>query len=333
MHEGICPFAQTKTHAMKTKRTRIITLLLLTAVLFLSSAAISMAQTPAVVYNHHEPRSAGQSRLALTAPLTSVGGPHQLIGDDLFGMNYLPGFIPANTQGLRVSFSMDSSQVGFTGSGPGVWIATCEMLTLNAGSPDPYRLEPCISLWPSANCGLASACWVISLGWFDSSGNGHPNNVQYLYTYYYPRLSGTISAFYTGSAWTEQVYISQNGQTYSYNPPVSGNYVSTANNDWTSVETDPSQSGLFIYSGFDWQVTRPNFLVGGSWQTWNLGGSSYKELGVYAMVDPVPNTNNLGVAFMSTPGVNVQVGQSATNNQEQEWCISGNCPLAPSPLS
>jgi hypothetical protein len=170
--------------------------------------------------------------------------------DDLFGMHYDGGDVPANAQGIAISFSSSTAGVSFSSSN---FVSTCLMVTLNAGSPDPYRLEPCVSLWPSSSCssqGISTTCWAVSLGWFDSNGNGQPKNVAYLSTATYPSISGMIQGFYTASAWTDEIVIYQTAASpYTFKPPVSGTYVDGSNNDWSSVETGSGQTGITFSSG------------------------------------------------------------------------------------
>jgi hypothetical protein len=97
-------------------------------------------------------------------------------------------------------------------------------------------------------------------------------------------------------------------------------------------ETNPGQTGFSLSSSFNWGLSSPEFYVSSAWQTWNQHSGSWYAFQGYADVQSNgTNTNNIGTAFQSSPGVNIKIGQSATDGQQKFWCISGSCPPRPPP--
>jgi hypothetical protein len=249
--------------------------------------------------------------------------------DDLFGLFYDGGNVPSSAQGIRISFSSSTTGITFDNSSGSV--ADCEMVTLTSGS-NPYRLEPCVSIFPqSGTCsshGISANCWDISLGWWDSSG-GHPDNVAYISASTYPSISGTIEGYYTGSQWEDVVYISQTNNVYTYNPPVCSStcqYVYGGNNDWTSVETSPNQSGDDFSSSFAWTLTNPQFLESGIWYGYNSQVSGSDVLTAKVAWQPGLSNNTLSTSQLTStinPGVEVyEYGSNPTNQNGNTWTWS-----------
>lgn len=247
--------------------------------------------------------------------------------DDLFGYNFSPDRLPANTAGLEASYAMSTTGVTLSCS-QGGWVGTVNTLRVSAGSPDEWLLQGFVGL----GCNGSTEVWNIQYAYFDNNNNYYSGNLGTLSISSYSSLSGNILIYYTGSVWTLQVYVSQTSHTYSYNYPSNGGTKADAsNNDWTAVETDYQQVGLSFSSSFSWTVNAPHFRVSGAWQNWNIAGSNYKELDMYALYQPSKSGNTIGVWPSSTRGVTVYVGQSYNDTEEMTWCISGVCPMLPAP--
>ncbi len=261
--------------------------------------------------------------------------------DDTFGLSYdtnygaRTGYLPSSTEGLEIAYSISTTGVTCTNSSG--WVAAVDSLLIAGGSPSDAVLQASVAL---ACTGSGSNQWNIQYGWYDNSGNWQGGyTITSLSTGTYSSLSGNIKIYYTGSCWTEVTYVSQTGNPYS--PPnggcyssIQGTVASNTHDDWTNDETDKGQVGLTLSTSFVWQIEYPQFFVGGAWQDWNVHTSMYDALYAYADVQPAlgtTNPNNIGVALMSTPGVYVQIGQSASGGQSNFWCVSGTCPLV-SPL-
>jgi hypothetical protein len=271
--------------------------------------------------------------LLVLPPVVSATSPPR---DDLFGLDYSPygghqtSFVPANTQGLYLYYAI--STTGITCTSSSGWVLVVDTLSIAGGSPKNATLQATIGF----SCtGSGTSQWNIQYGWYNNSGKWNGLFlIASLSTSTYSSLSGTVKIYYIGSCWTEVTYVSQVSKSYS--PPNGGCYPSIqgtkadgSNNDWMDVETDYQQSGINFGSTFQWTINTPEFYVGGVWQNWNWGPSNYKYLSGYAVVNSNLNRNNLGVTFLSSPGVDVQVGQSASDGQEHDWCVVGHC-LSPS---
>lgn len=250
--------------------------------------------------------------------------------DDLFGVNYDPDHVPSSTKGIQATYSEGTYKVSMTNGhtawcvgSPSMGVVATVHTNLNwvlQGGPDLGR----------DNSGNYN--WLIGWGRFDASGHWTCGNLATLSASTYPSLSGTVKIYYTGSAWILQVYVSQNGVTYSHTYESNiGTSVDGSSQDWDAVETNYQQVGLTLSNGWEWHIERPAFLVGSTWQYYNVQGSNYQELIVYATFQPSKSGNAIGVWPLSTPGAKVYNGAHYNNTQEMVWCISGLCPIVPSP--
>lgn len=265
--------------------------------------------------------------LLMSVPIVSASSSN----DDLFGINYDSHFVPSSTKGIEVQYISSTAGVTLTsgylswctlisGSGAGS-IGTVATVHTSGG----YVLQGGATLVTNSS---GKATWFMGWGYFDNSNNWYCGTLKALSASTWTTLSGTEEIYYTGSAWELKVYSTQTGATYTYTYPSNiGTTVDGSSQDWNAAETTASQTGVTLSSSFGWEITYPEFLVSGSWQGWNISGGTYKELSVNATVQPYTiNYNNIGIAFMSTPGVYIQIGQSASNQQTNTWCISGTCP-------
>lgn len=171
--------------------------------------------------------------------------------------------------------------------------------------------------------------WYIGWGRFDASGGWTCGTLATLSASTYPSLTGSIQVYYSGSNWRADITIYQNSQVYTHTFESGiGQYVSASNNDWTAAETDYQQQGVTLASNFQWQLTDPQFLVGGYWQNWNYHNSPSNlpeiyKLYMYVTFLPIKQGNTIGVQPLTTPGVKVYIGSSQANNALLSWCISG----------
>ncbi len=249
-------------------------------------------------------------------------------------MRYDGGYVPSGTTGIQMSYSISTSGLSCTSTAGS--IAAINSVRTNGGSPDHWWLQDIIGYY----CGNypSAAYWEIGTQVFDNSGslvNACPptcGDLATLSTSTYSSLSGTISVYYSGSAWILNVYVSQTGLNYqdSTYSSIQGTGVDGSSNaqDSATVETDPYQSGLHYTSSFAWDVTNPEFYVAGGWQTWDSGSSGSCSLDAYVMWSPLNQTENtLAVQKLSNDGVSVyEYGSSPPNNQGTTftWTIASS---------
>jgi hypothetical protein len=263
--------------------------------------------------------------------------------DDQFGMSFdssggRTGYIPANTQGIEISYSVSTSGVT-CGSSSG-WVWALDSLKTNGGGGSEWFLQA----GPALSCDSypSSAQWEISTEVQNPNGQvvgtcpptcQGSSALAILSTSTYPTLSGTIDIHYTGSAWAFNIYVSQTGSTYSPSSysSIQGTYVDGTNNDWDNVETNPQQSGISFASGFQWTANVPEFYVSGVWQTWNHIGGGYYWLYAYADYSASITNNHLVAQQVSSQGVQVVYNSSPTNNDNTllTWRLNPCC--APPP--
>jgi len=254
--------------------------------------------------------------------------------DDNFGMYYDTAYVPSNTSGIQASYSISTSGISCTSTSGS--FAAVESVRTNGGSPDQWWLQGIVGLYcrnyPSASF------WQVGTQVFDNNGNlvnACPptcGNLATLSTSTYPSLSGTISIYYSGSAWILKMYVSQTGQNYepSTYSSIAGTLVesTSGSNDWTSIESDPNQSGLSYTSALSWDITNPEFLVAGGWETWNTGSSGSCSLDAYVADQPnTPSTNTLAVQKISNDGVNVYyygANPPSNNGNTISWSIASS---------
>jgi hypothetical protein len=239
------------------------------------------------------------------------------------GIIFSPDWVPANTHGMKSSYSTSTTGV-----------------TVSVGS----WLGPVSALRTTGN-------WLLQIGVLLNNDGGTLNwNIIWEYFYpnnptpvsgslgrlsatTYPSLSGTYYIQYLTSisGWRGYVYVSQTGTTYTYDyGAAGGSYVNSNNNDWFTIETDPQQAGITFGSNFQWTLTSPQFYVGSSWQNWNYVGRNFKQLYAYIVFKPNKVGNTVGVWELSTPGVKIYVGTSESDGTLVVWCVYGSCPKIPS---
>lgn len=241
--------------------------------------------------------------------------------DDLFGM-YFDGLVPSNTQGIRLTFSINTNHVSCTSNSG--WVAVVDTAHIAGGSPDEALLQASVAL----SCtGSGASQWNVQYGWYDNNGAGHFGYTLASYsTSQYPSLSGTVSIFYTGSAWEEQTYIFTIGQMWSYTyPSIQGTVFDGGSQDWVAVETDAYQNGIAFYSGFSWTETGIEWYTGGSWTAYNyISGPNY-YLKAYADYQPLYAYNALDVKQTGSgfeSGVNVYYyGSSPPDTHGNQWYL------------
>jgi hypothetical protein len=257
--------------------------------------------------------------------------------DDQFGIHYDSSLVPSNTVGILAQFSGSTTGVtltsGHTGwcTGNGAGEGTVGFVG-GVETNNGWNLEGGATLGrdPSGNYQ-----WFIGYGYYNGTGTWtcpSDDNLGTISASTYSTLTGTIKIYYTGSAFKIDIVVSTTSTTYSHTWSSSaGSSVSNSHDDWNLVETNKGQTGVTLTSSYVWEITYPQFLVSGTWQNWNIQGSNWKELGVYATYSPYggSNSNNFAVSFMSTPGVYVKTGTSVSDGTENTWCITGSCPIVP----
>ncbi len=283
--------------------------------------------------------------LVLLLLLINVNVAYANLSDDLFGMSYdtsdgnRPSLLPSGTQGLQFTFSASTTGVTLAGymtgactgiSGAG-WVNSLDTV-LTGGYNGGYVLQGGVELVMDSQ---GNYQWYIEWADFNWTGQFDCGSVDHFSASAYPTISGSESIYYSSSTydWIFKVIVSQNGNIYTYHfPAFIGTNVSSAHDDWTSVETGPSQVGVTVGGNFEWHVASPQFLVNGAWQTWNQQGSNWKRLDVYEVYWPLITPSPIGTLPLSTPGVKIYKGSAySPNDTDILWCIYGNCPLRPSP--
>jgi len=79
--------------------------------------------------------------------------------DDLFGIHYDPSYVPSNTKGLDLSFSITTTHVTCLSSSG--WVAAVDTLTVAGGSPDDAILQASVAL----SCtGAGTTQWNVQYG-------------------------------------------------------------------------------------------------------------------------------------------------------------------------
>ncbi len=228
--------------------------------------------------------------------------------DDQFGYNFSPNYMPLDSQGLSGSYAISVSGTSVncsTGGGPWVLIAV-NTVVVKGGTPHEAVLQDAVGL----GCHNNLEQWEVFYYYWDTSGNTHSAVMKWLSLSSFSSLSGTLSIYYSGSptnSWVFSVYVSQNGETYTYSPgQMGGTYVDGSNNDWTAVETLSNQADVTFSASFQWFVDNPQFYVGGYWQDWNYVASNYYWLYLYAVYKPTSQSTNLiGVQQIGSSGVEV----------------------------
>ena len=125
--------------------------------------------------------------------------------DDQFGMNYSSSWVPTNTQGIRVSYSMSTSHLSCKSSSG--WIAVVDTLQVKSNATHEAVLQAEAGLYCT---GSGSSQWQLRYEYWDNNGVHHNESIFYnLSTSTYPSLTGYVDILYTGSQWQLQIYVSQ----------------------------------------------------------------------------------------------------------------------------
>jgi hypothetical protein len=258
--------------------------------------------------------------------------------DDQFGMSFDSGYssrtnwVPPGTQGLQIRFSVNTPDVDCLNSAGSV--APVLTARIKSGAQYEALLQASVTLLCTGN---GASEWTFGYEYFDNQNNYHDKTIGTLSTSSYSSLTGAISIYYYSgcSCWVDDTYVDQNNANYIYLYPstIQGTYVDGNNNDWSNVETDASQVGIFFYFGFSWPLTDPAFYIGGYFQHYNyFGGGSNFYMEAYADFSPVtPSSNYLAVVQSGSGyggGVNIYwYGPNPPNNNGNHisWLVFHCC--------
>src|ERR1035438_2209109 len=235
------------------------------------------------------------SLLMVGSPAAGSSNAKHAPTDDQFGIKFGSSGIPSNTQGLQVQYSASTTGVALSCPNGGGTIAPVDTVRTNGGSPKEWMLQGSVTLVCSGSG--SGTVWTTGYEFFANNNSYYGKTISTYSTSSYPTISGTIKIYYTGSGWRLEIYVSQTGTTDSYNyPGAQGTKLDqSAPDKWAAVETDADQTGISISSTFNWHIERPSFYISGTWQYYNVQGSTYTELITYELFAPLAQGNTVGV--------------------------------------